>query len=134
MKVGIKGEEAVYYGFAEGDQIIFSFEEANGKEMKEIEIVEMPATSRFIDVKTSKIENKTINVPRTAIYKFRFANSALLPRSVNSRSNEFLTALRQKNSIQQFITMHIMTLLILTRWKIILTKRILSSIISRTEQ
>jgi hypothetical protein len=81
VKVGIKGEEVVYYGFAEGDQLIFSFEEAGGKEMKEIEIIEMPANSRFMDVKITKIENKTISVPRTAIYKFRFANSALLPRS-----------------------------------------------------
>jgi len=81
VKVGIKGEEAVFYGFAEGDQLIFSFEEANGKEMKEIEIIEMPANSRFMDVKTSKIENKTLQVPRTGIYKFRFANSALLPRA-----------------------------------------------------
>lgn len=81
VKVGIKGEEAVYFGFAEGDQLIFSFEEANGKEMKEVEIVEMPANSRFMDVKTSKIENKILKVPKTAIYKFRFANSALLPRS-----------------------------------------------------
>ena len=80
VKVGIKGEEAVFYGFAAGDQLIFSFEEAKGKEMKEVEILEMPANSRFLDMKTSKIENKTITIPRTAIYKFRFENSALLPR------------------------------------------------------
>src|SRR5215510_4663475 len=66
VKVGIKGEEVVYFGFAAGDQLIFSFEEANGKEMKEVEIVEMPSSSRFMDYKTSKIENKTITVPRTA--------------------------------------------------------------------
>jgi len=81
VKVGIKGEEEVFFGFAAGDQLIFSFEEANGKEMKEVEILEWPANSRFMDVKTSKIDNKTISVPRTAIYKFRFANSALLPRT-----------------------------------------------------
>src|SRR5688572_591380 len=80
IKVGIKGEEMVYYGFAEGDQLIFSFEEANGKEMKEVEIVEMPYSSKFMEYKTSKLENKTIKVPKTGIYKFRFANSALLPR------------------------------------------------------
>jgi len=80
VKVGIKGEEMVYYGFAEGDQLIFSFEETSGKEMKEIEIVEMPSSSKFLEFKTSKIENKTINIARTGIYKFRFANSALLPR------------------------------------------------------
>lgn len=80
VKVGIKSEEVIYYGFAEGDRLIFSFEEANGKEMKEIEIMEMPSSSKFMDVKTNKIENKTISVPRKAIYKFRFANSAILPR------------------------------------------------------
>ena len=36
IKVGIKAEEEVYFGFAEGDKLIFSFEEANGKEMKEV--------------------------------------------------------------------------------------------------
>ena len=80
IKVGIKGEEMIYFGFAEGDKLIFSFEEANGKEMKEVEIVEMPSSSKFLEFKTSKIESKTINVARTGIYKFRFANSALLPR------------------------------------------------------
>jgi hypothetical protein len=80
VKVGIKGEEFIHFGFAEGDQLIFSFEEANGKEMKEVEIIELPAISRFIEYKAAKIENKSIRVPRTAIYKFRFANSALLPR------------------------------------------------------
>jgi hypothetical protein len=80
IRVGIKAEEEVYFGFAEGDQLIFSFEEANGKEMKEVEIVEMPGTSKFLEYKTSKIENKTISVPRTGIYKFRFANSAIIPR------------------------------------------------------
>jgi len=80
IKVGIKAEEEVYFGFAEGDKLIFSFEEANGKEMKEVEIVEMPSSSKFLEFKTSKIENKTINVARTGIYKFRFANSAILPR------------------------------------------------------
>lgn len=80
IKVGIKAEEEVYFGFAEGDKLIFSFEEANGKEMKEVEIVEMPSSSKFLEFKTSKIENKTVNVARTGIYKFRFANSAILPR------------------------------------------------------
>ena len=80
IKVGIKGEEAVYFGFAEGDQLIFSFEETNGKEMKEVEILEWPSTSKFMEYKTSKIDNKTLTIPRTGIYKFRFANSAIIPR------------------------------------------------------
>ncbi|MEO7618399.1 MAG: hypothetical protein ABIT05_01720 [Chitinophagaceae bacterium] len=75
VKVNILGEEILYFGFAEGDKLIFNFEEANGKDLKEVEIVEMPGTSRFIDYKTSRI-NKTLGVPRTGIYKFRFTNSA----------------------------------------------------------
>jgi hypothetical protein len=80
VRVGIKAEEEVYFGFAEGDQLIFSFEETSGKEMKEVEIVEMPGTSKYMEYKTSKIENKTIKVSKTGIYKFRFANSAIIPR------------------------------------------------------
>ena len=80
LKVGGLGEEVFYYGFAEGDKMIFSFSEANGKELKEVEIIEMPSTSRFMDYKTKKTENKIIVIPRTAIYKFRFMNSTILPR------------------------------------------------------
>lgn len=77
LKIGGLGEEVFYYGFAEGDQIVFSFEEVNGKELKEIEIVELPSNSKFMDYKTKKIENKTIQVTKTGIYKFRFSNSAI---------------------------------------------------------
>src|SRR6188474_2191077 len=69
LKVAIMAEETFYLGFAEGDKMIFSFEEANGKELKEVEIVEMPSTSRFLEIKTSKILNKTITIPKTGIYK-----------------------------------------------------------------
>lgn len=77
LKVSALGEEIFYYGFAEGDKLIFNFEEVNGKELKELEIIEMPESSKFMDYKTTKIENKTINVSRTSIYKFRLSNSAL---------------------------------------------------------
>lgn len=70
-------EEVVYYGFAEGDQLIFSFQEVNGKELKEVEIIELPSSSKFMDYKTKSIENKTLTINRTGIYKFRFANSAI---------------------------------------------------------
>lgn len=77
LKVSALGEELFYYGFAEGDKLVFNFEELNGKELKELEIVEMPESSKFMDYKTKKIENKIININRTGIYKFRLSNSAL---------------------------------------------------------
>jgi hypothetical protein len=74
---GLGGEEVFYYGFAEGDQLIFNFEEINGKELKEIEIIELPSTSKFMDYKSSRIDNKIFNIARTGIYKFRLSNSAI---------------------------------------------------------
>lgn len=80
LKVAGLSEEVFYYGFAEGDQVIFNFQEVNGKELKEIEIVELPSSSKFMDYKSSKIENKTFNISKTGIYKFRFSNQALSGR------------------------------------------------------
>src|SRR4051812_36276238 len=77
MKVGALGEESYVCGLCEGDQCIFNFEEVNGKELKELEIIEMPSASKFMDYKTKKITNKTIAITKTGVYKFRFANSAI---------------------------------------------------------
>jgi hypothetical protein len=77
LKVSGLGEETFYYGLAEGDQLLFNFEEVNGKELKEVEITELPSSSKFMDYKTKKIENKSLFIARTGIYRFRFANSAL---------------------------------------------------------
>ena len=80
MKVGGRDAEEYLCGFAEGDQLIFNFEEANKKELTEVEIFEYPSTSKFMDYKTFKIENKVLSITRTGIYKFRFTNSALTGR------------------------------------------------------
>jgi hypothetical protein len=74
---GLGGEEVFYYGFSEGDQMVFNFEEVNGKELKEIEIIELPTSSKFMDYKSKKIENKILNITRTGIYKFRLLNTAI---------------------------------------------------------
>ncbi|NMC59837.1 MAG: hypothetical protein GYA51_10720 [Candidatus Methanofastidiosa archaeon] len=80
IKVGGLDEEVFYYGFAEGDQMIFNFKEADGKELKELEIIELPSSSKFMDYKVKKIENKVININRTGIYKFKLSNSAITGR------------------------------------------------------
>ncbi len=80
LKIGGLAEEVYFCGLAEGDQLIFNFNEVNGKELKEIEIIEMPGSSKFMDYKSKKIENKTLSITKTGIYKFRFLNGALLGR------------------------------------------------------
>lgn len=71
------GEEILYFAFCAGDKMIFSFEEVDNKELKEVEILEYPSTSKFMDYKTTKVEGKMIESVKTTIYKFRFYNSAV---------------------------------------------------------
>lgn len=78
IKVGANSTEELHYGFAENDQILFSFEELEGKELKEVEIVEYPSSSKFMDYETKKVSTKTIVVPAKNVYTFRFKNSNLL--------------------------------------------------------
>ena len=80
FKIDAFDEEVFYYGLAEGDQLIFNVEEVNGRKLKEVEIIELPASSKFMDYKTKKINNKTLNITKTGVYKFRFANSAISGR------------------------------------------------------
>ena len=105
IKVAGLGEEILYYGFASGDKVIFSFEEVNGRELKEIDITELPSSSKFSDFKTSKIENKTLNVVNKGVYKFRFTNTALSGRickikiqriPISERTNTFNTSVYWK--------------------------------------
>jgi hypothetical protein len=77
IKVGAWGEQVFYYGFAEGDQVIFNLVETSGKDLKEIEIAEYPSSTIYTDYKTSRVENKTIRINKSGIYKFRLKNSAL---------------------------------------------------------
>lgn len=80
FKIGSLKTEGLYFGFAAGDQVIFNFSEASGKELKEVEVIEYPNTSKFSDYKSAKIENKIFQVSRAGVYKFRFYNNALAGR------------------------------------------------------
>ena len=77
FKVGSWKTKDLYYGFAEGDLIVFSFKEIKGKGIKEIEIIELPNNSVFMDFKTFQIKDKKIDVNKKSIYHFRFLNSSV---------------------------------------------------------
>lgn len=77
VKINSMGTEELYFGFEEGDQIVFNYELIKGKDLKEIEIFEYPNASVFMDYKTTQVRDKIINVNRKAIYKFKFRNTAV---------------------------------------------------------
>jgi len=80
VKVNSLGSEELYFGFDEGDEIIFNYELVKGKDLKEIEIFEYPNASIFMDYKTKEIKDKSIIVNKKGIYKFKFKNSAISAR------------------------------------------------------
>ena len=80
LKVGAGKTEKLYYGFAKGDQIVFNFEEVKGRPLKEIEIIELPTNSKFMDYKASNVIDKKIKVNKKAVYKFSFRNASIAGR------------------------------------------------------
>lgn len=108
FKIPAHKTQEFYYGFAEGDRLIFTFEEVNSKELKEVEITELPSTSKFMDYKCKKIENKIISVNATGIYKFSFYNSAMTERvcKVNIKRIPASENTRQFNSAVSWKTVY----------------------------
>ncbi len=70
-----------YYGFAEGDKMIFSLSLDKG-ELKDLTISEYPGNIKFADHAIEKIDKKIIVISRNGIYKFEYYNSFILPRAV----------------------------------------------------
>jgi len=67
----------LFFSFAEGDEIIFDFQLVKGKNLKEIEVVELPNNGVFSEFKAQKIVGKRITVRNKGLYKFKFRNSSL---------------------------------------------------------
>src|ERR1035437_4687011 len=83
LKVNANSNEVFYYGFAAGDELVFSFKEVHGWSLKELEISELPLSTKFMDYNVRKIENKRLHITRTGIYKFRLTNPAGTARYCN---------------------------------------------------
>ncbi len=77
LKVGGVSEEVLYFGLSEGDELVFSFKELKGKALKEIEIIELPGASKFLEYKSNSVKDKLIQIQNTGVYKLRLKNSAI---------------------------------------------------------
>lgn len=63
--------EELYYSFAEGDIIVVDFEVVKGKNIKSLEVIELPSSMKFSSFKPSSISQKKINVNQKGVYLFR---------------------------------------------------------------
>ncbi len=80
VKISAMSEEKYLCGLAEGDELIFNFEEEKGKELKEVEILEYEGSSKYMEYKCNKIKDKKIQINHTGIFVFRFYNSSITGR------------------------------------------------------
>lgn len=77
IKLGIGAKKELFYGFLEGDEIIFDLKLLKGKNIKEVEITEYPSSSKMFEYKTKNISEKKIKVNKTGIYKFRIKGGGI---------------------------------------------------------
>jgi len=82
LKIAGMSPATEYYGFAEGDKLIFTVYLDKG-ELKDISIAEYPNNVKFSDHNSGRIDKKVIIIPQKGIYKFDYYNAFLLPRNVS---------------------------------------------------
>ncbi len=94
-----KDEQELYYGFSAGDRIIFNCAESNGAIIAEIEISEYPNNVKFKDFQQSAVKDKYLDVPRTAVYRFRFKSGTRKDRLVKVHLQRIPKTDKQRNFI-----------------------------------
>lgn len=94
-----KDEQELYYGFSAGDRIIFNCSENNGAILAEIEVSEYPTNVKFKDFEQSVVKDKYIDVPRTAVYRFRFKSGTRKDRLVKVHIQRIPKTDKQRNFI-----------------------------------
>lgn len=58
----------LFYSFAQGDEVVFDMEMVKGKNIKLVEIVEMPSNTLITEYKASNIKDKRIQIRNKGIY------------------------------------------------------------------
>lgn len=99
FKIKGHGETLFYYGFAQGDQLIFSLEALNGDEISQVEVSEYPSNSKFMTCNAKKIERKVISVARTGIYCFKLKNNGFFGRVCNLKIQRIPASVNTKDFI-----------------------------------
>ena len=75
--------EELLYGFAVGDRILLSVEEANGNTIDEVSVAQYPDTYKYKGTDVKKEKSRELLVTEKSVYKFRFSNSGKEARVCN---------------------------------------------------
>ncbi|MCB0571865.1 MAG: hypothetical protein KDC66_18990 [Phaeodactylibacter sp.] len=82
IEVSANSEEAVYYGFEAGDELLARLEIVDGKGLRTFEIEEYPDNSRYLEYDVSGMKEKRLKIYSRSIYRFYLRNTALLKKAV----------------------------------------------------
>lgn len=72
----VSGEEYLYFGFTAGDEVLFSLEEVNGKELKEVEVLRYPDQVVYANLEVANLQ-KSLRITEEGVYQFRLKHSGL---------------------------------------------------------
>ncbi|MXN93284.1 hypothetical protein GR160_18820 [Flavobacterium sp. Sd200] len=75
LKLEPSDTQELLYGFAEGDRIIFTVEEANGNYVSEVSVVQYPETFKYKGQNVKKEKAREFTVANKGVFAFRFTNS-----------------------------------------------------------
>ena len=75
LKIAPGGTAELFYGFADGDEILFTVEEITGKTISEVTVMEFPETYKYRAYNIKKEKNHELKVTNKAVYKFSLGNS-----------------------------------------------------------
>lgn len=100
FKVKANDTVSYFFSFAAGDQIVLDFSETNGLTLKQVEVLELPGVVKYTEHRVGDIENKTISVPKTAVYEFRFLNPTIVGHACDIR----IQRIPKNRSTQDFNT------------------------------
>lgn len=76
IKIKPNATEELLFGFTEGDRIVFSFSEEDGKKLSEVSVAEYPDNIKFKVIDTKKVKKEEIVVIHKSAYQFQFKNNS----------------------------------------------------------
>lgn len=96
LKIAPNSTEELMYGFAAGDKIIFTVEEANNNTITEVTAMQYPSTLKYKGQEV-KEEKKELLVNNRSVYVFRFDNKTKGKRTVNVKIQRVPKSSEDKN-------------------------------------
>ena len=112
MTLRLSGKETkeLFYSFAAGDEILFSFFETENRLLQEVQITTWPEQVRYAARDIADTRDQKIRVPATGVYRFRFSNAsgerlcriAIQRRPASDDLRLFDTAVRWEERIDTF--------------------------------